>query len=75
MILWSHRLSWCGVGDAGLKECSGESNLVMDVHAWLLSVWVRELGLILSHSEAFLVGCLHGNDEEFVIDFVENLCI
>jgi hypothetical protein len=66
---------WCGVGDAGLEECSGESNLVMDVHAWLLSVWVRELGLILSHSEAFLVGCLHGNDEEFVIDFVENLCI
>jgi hypothetical protein len=47
----------------------------MDVHAWLLSVWVRELGLILSHSEAFLVGCLHGNDEEFVIDLVENLCI
>ncbi len=58
-----------------LEECSGESNLVMDVHAWLMSVWVRELELILSHNEVFLVEWFHGNDEEFVIDLAENLCI
>jgi hypothetical protein len=40
----------------------------MDVHAWLMSVWVRELELILFHNEVFLVGCFHGNGEEFVID-------
>jgi hypothetical protein len=33
-----------------------------------MSVWVRELELILSHNEVFLVGCFHGNGEEFVID-------
>ena len=47
----------------------------MDVHAWLMSVWVRELELILSHNEVFLVGCFHGNDEEFAIDLAENLYI
>ncbi len=47
----------------------------MDVHAWLMSVWVRELGFVLSHNEVFLVGYFHENGEEFVIDLVASLCI
>jgi hypothetical protein len=47
----------------------------MDVHVWLMFVLERERGMLLPHSEVFLAGCRHGNDEEFVIDLVENLCI